>query len=72
MSWTIGEVMIAEMEVHMTRIPSSGHLCAWAGVALANHEPAGKRHPPRLDPATACTHRSRQSDARTKGSYFSA
>jgi transposase len=44
-SRTTAEVMIAEMGVDMTRFPTSGHLCAWAGVAPASHESAGKRHP---------------------------
>ncbi|MGH9206346.1 MAG: IS110 family transposase [Acidimicrobiales bacterium] len=44
-SKTTAEVMIAEMGIDMTRFPTSGHLCAWAGVAPASHESAGKRHP---------------------------
>ncbi len=39
------EVMIAEMGVDMTRFPTSGQLCAWAGVAPASYESAGKRRP---------------------------
>lgn len=42
---TRAEVMIAEMGVDMSRFPTAGHLCAWAGVAPASHESAGKRRP---------------------------
>lgn len=37
------EVIIAEIGVDMSRFPTAGHLCAWAGVAPASHESAGKR-----------------------------
>ena len=40
-SSTTAEVMIAEMGVDMSRFPTAGHLCAWAGVApLATSRPA--------------------------------
>lgn len=42
---TVAEVIIAETGGDMSRFPSAGHLCAWAGVAPANHESAGKRRP---------------------------
>jgi transposase len=44
-SRTRAEVMIAEMGTDMTRFPTAGHLCAWAWVAPASHESAGKRRP---------------------------
>ena len=44
-SRTTAEVMIAEMGIDMSRFPTSGHLCAWAGVVPASHESAGKRRP---------------------------
>ena len=63
-SRTTAEVMIAEMGIDMTRFPTSGHLCAWAGVAPASHESAGeaspRRHTKRPDLAAACTRRSGQ------------
>lgn len=39
------EVIIAEIGTDMTPWPTAGHLCAWAGVAPASHESAGKRRP---------------------------
>ena len=37
------ESIIAEIGVDMSRFPTAGHLCAWAGVAPGNNESAGKR-----------------------------
>ena len=34
------QILIAEMGVDMSRFPTPGHLCAWAGVAPASYEPA--------------------------------
>jgi len=42
-SETTAQVMIAEMGIDMSRFPTPGHLCAWAGVAPASYESAGKR-----------------------------
>jgi len=39
------ETIIAETGADMARFPSASQLCAWAGVAPANHESAGKRRP---------------------------
>ena len=75
-SRTTAEVMIAEMGVDMTRFPTSGHLCAWAGVAPASHESAGKQRPAGTRKgatvAAACLIEAAQAAARTKGSYYSA
>ena len=60
----------------MSRFPTAAHLCAWAGIAPANHESAGKRKP-------AGTYKSGEwlqralieaswSAVRTKGSYLGA
>lgn len=39
------EVIVAETGADMSRFPTAGHLCAWAGVAPASHESAGKHKP---------------------------
>jgi len=39
------EVIVAETGADMARFPSAEQLAAWAGVAPANHESAGKRRP---------------------------
>jgi len=39
------EVIVAETGADMTRFPTAAQLAAWAGVAPANHESAGKRRP---------------------------
>ena len=44
-SRTTAEVLIAEMGTDMSRFPTAAHLCAWAGVAPASHESAGKHRP---------------------------
>lgn len=44
-STTTAEVIIAETGADMSRFPTAEHLCAWAGVAPASHESAGKRQP---------------------------
>jgi transposase len=39
------EIVIAEIGVDMTRFPTAGHLCSWAGVSPGNNESAGKHRP---------------------------
>ncbi|MGH7746538.1 MAG: IS110 family transposase [Candidatus Dormibacteria bacterium] len=39
------EVLVAETGADMNRFSSPGQLCAWAGVAPASYESAGKRRP---------------------------
>jgi transposase len=41
-------VMVAEIGVDMTRVPSSGHLVSWAGLCPRNDESAGKRRSTRV------------------------
>ena len=70
------QTMIAEIGVDMSRFPTAGHLAAWAGVAPASHESAGKRRP------AGTRHGSRhlrealieaaRAAARTKGTFLSA
>lgn len=70
------QTMVAEMGVDMSRFPTAGHLAAWAGVAPASHESAGKRRP------AGSRHGSRhlrdalieaaRAAARTKGTFLSA
>jgi transposase len=70
------QVIIAEMGTDMSRFPTAGHLAAWAGVAPASHESAGKRRP------AGTRHGSRhlrealieaaRAAARTKGTFLSA
>ena len=68
--------VIAEIGVDMSRFPTPGHLCAWAGVAPASYESAGKKRP------AGTRHGSRhlrttliecaRVASRMKGTYFSA
>ena len=75
-SRTTAEVLVAEMGVDMSRFPTAGHLCAWAGVAPASHESAGKHRPAGTRKGAPWLRRalieSAKAAARTKGSYFSA
>jgi transposase len=75
-SRTTAEVLIAEMGVDMTRFPTAGHLCAWAGVAPASNESAGKHRPAGTRHGSTWIQRAlieaARGAARSKGSYFSA
>jgi transposase len=37
------EVIVAEIGTDMTKFPTAGHLCSWAGMCPGNDESAGKR-----------------------------
>ncbi|MCA1698831.1 MAG: IS110 family transposase [Actinobacteria bacterium] len=70
------EVIVAETGADMTRFPSAGQLCAWAGVAPASYESAGKRRPAGTRHGSQWLRRAMieaaRAGARTKGSYYSA
>ena len=75
-SQTTAEVIVAETGADMSRFPTAGHLCAWAGVAPASHESAGKRRPAGTRRGSPWLRRTlieaARAGARTKGSYYSA
>jgi transposase len=75
-SRTTAEVIVAETGVDMSRFPSAGHLCAWAGLAPASHESAGKRRPAGTRHGSRWLRRTlieaARAGARSKNSYFSA
>jgi transposase len=72
----VAEVIVAETGADMTRFPTATQLCAWAGVAPANHESAGKRRPAGTRQGTAWLRRalveSAKAASRTRGTYLGA
>lgn len=70
------QVIVAETGADMSRFRTAGHLCAWAGVAPASHESAGKRRPAGTRHGSPNLRRAlieaARAAARTKGSYYSA
>ncbi len=75
-STTTAQVIIAETGGDMSKFPTPGHLCSWAGVAPANYESGGKRRPAGTRHGSPWLRRtlieSARAAARTKGTYFSA
>jgi transposase len=75
-SRTTAEVIVAETGADMSRFPSAGHLCAWAGLAPASNESAGKRRPAGTRHGSRWLRRTlieaARAGARSKNSYFSA
>ncbi len=75
-SATTAQVIVAETGADMSRFPTAGHLCAWAGVAPASYESAGKKRPAGTRKGAPWLRRTlleaARSAARTKGSYCSA
>ncbi|EQD47690.1 transposase IS116/IS110/IS902 family protein [mine drainage metagenome] len=75
-SETTAQVIIAETGGDMGKFPTSDHLCAWAGVAPASYESAGKRRPAGTRHGAPWLTRSlieaARAAARTKGTYYSA
>lgn len=70
------QVIVAETGADMSKFPTPGQLCAWAGVAPASHESAGKRRPAGTRHGSPWLRRTlieaARAAARTKGSYYSA
>ena len=70
------QAIIAEIGVDMSRFPTAGHLCAWAGVAPASYESAGKKRPAGTRHGSPWLRRVlievARAASRTKSSYFSA
>ena len=69
-------MIVAETGADMSRFPTAGHLCAWAGVAPASYESAGKRRPAGTRHGSPWLRRTlveaARAGARSKGSYYSA
>jgi len=70
------EVIVAEIGIDMSRFPTAGHLCSWAGLCPGNNKSAGKRKSGMSTKGnttlktmlTQCAHASK----RCQTSYFSA
>ena len=75
-SETTAQVIIAETGGDMSKFPTSGHLCAWAGIAPASYESAGKRRPAGIRNGAPWLRRvlieSARAAARNKGTYYYA
>lgn len=75
-SATTAEIIVAETGADMNRFPTAGHLCAWAGVAPASYESAGKKRPAGTRHGAPWLKRTlieaARAAARIKGSYYSA
>jgi transposase len=75
-SVTTAQVIVAETGADMSRFPTPKQLCAWAGVAPASHESAGKRRPAGTRHGTPWLRRTlieaARAAARTKDSYYHA
>jgi transposase len=68
--------IVAEIGYDMSRFPSAGHLCKWAGVCPGNNESAGKRKSGKTGYANktlkSTLAQCAQSAKKNKRSYFSA
>jgi transposase len=73
---TTAEIVIAENGGDVTVFPTPEQLCAWAGVAPANHESAGKHRPAGTRNGSRWLRRAlieaAKSASRTKDTYFAA
>jgi len=72
----VAQVIIAETGADMSRFPTAAHLAAWAGVAPAIHESAGRRIPAGTRRGnkwlSAMLVEAAGSGGRSKGNYLSA
>lgn len=70
------QIILAEIGIDMSRFPTAGHLCRWAGVAPGNHESGGKRYSGRTTKGNRTLKSTLVQCAcaaiRTKGSFFKA
>jgi len=70
------EALISEVGADMSRFPTAGHLCAWAGIAPGNHESAGKRLSGRIRQGNHALRnalvQAAHAAARSRGTYLSA
>ena len=70
------QIIIAETGGDMTKFPTPAQLCAWAGVAPANRESAGKHRPAGTRPGGRWLRRAlveaAKSATRSKNTYFNA
>ena len=75
-SQTTAQVIVAETGADMSKFPTSGHLCAWAGVAPASYESAGKHRPAGTRHGSPWLRRTlieaARAASRSKGSFFFA
>ncbi len=74
-SRTTAEVIVAETGADMSRFPTPEQFCAWAGVAPANYESAGKRRAAGTRQGAPWLRRTMveaaRAASRTKGTYYS-
>ena len=70
------QVILAEIGLDMSRFPTAGHLCAWAGLAPGNNESASKRYSCKSRKGNATLKTTLIQCAKTaknkKGSFFKA
>jgi transposase len=70
------ESIIAEIGVDMSRFPTAGHLCSWAGLCPANNVTGGKRRPVSTNRGNRwlgeILNQSAWSAARTRDTYLAA
>ena len=75
-SATTAQVIIAETGGDMSKFPTAEHLCAWAGLAPASYESAGKRRSAGTRHGSTSLRRAMieaaRAAARSKGTYSSA
>lgn len=72
----VAQIVVAETGADMSVFPTPGQLCAWAGLAPANYESAGKSRPAGTRRGSQWLRRalieSARAAARSKNSYYSA